>query len=142
MGISNKLSEQMEQLFNRWTKMRIADTEVKKLIQLAMVPNKEVWHNVQIGKDDALSTAFNNVCDTVYEYAMSSPTQELETTKGTVFGAYNAITGYFQNVRNYKNSEAKLKSILMGGTAQLSAQTAFNLCGEFTRIGGDALFLN
>lgn len=142
MGISSKLSEQMEQLFNRWAKVRITDTEVKKLIQLAMVPNKEVWQNVQIGKDDALSTAFNNVCDTVDEYAMSNPTQKLETTKGTVFGAYNAITGYFQNVRNYKNSEAKLKSILMGGTAQLRAQTAFNLCGEFTRIGSDALFLN
>ncbi len=44
------------------------------------------------------------MCDTVYEYeyAMSNPAQQQETTRGTLFGAYNAVTGYFQNVRTYK----------------------------------------
>ena len=66
----------------------------------------------------------------------------MDTTKGTVFGAYNAITGYFQNVRTYKDDEAKLKSLLMGGTAQLRTQAAFNLCMDFSRKGADALMLN
>ena len=48
---------------------------------------------------------FKNMCDSVYEYSMTSPIQQTETTKGTVFGAYNAITGYFQNVRNYKKKK-------------------------------------
>jgi hypothetical protein len=47
------------------------------------------------------------MCDSVYEYAMTSPSQQTETTKGTVFGAYNAITGYFQNVRSYKHVKRK-----------------------------------
>jgi hypothetical protein len=55
----------------------------------------------------------------------------LETTKGSLFGAYNAVTGYFQNVRTYKNEEAKLKSLLLGGTGQLRTQKAFNLCEDF-----------
>ncbi len=50
----------------------------------------------------------------------------METTKGTLFGAYNAVTGYFQNVRNYRDSEAKLQSIVMGGTAQLKTQKPLN----------------
>ena len=73
---------------------------------------------------------------------MSSPSQHQETTKGTVFGAYNAVTGYFQNVRNYKNGEAKVKSLLFGGTAQLRAQKAFNICEDFSLKGENALLLN
>lgn len=131
MGISNNLSTELETIFNNWTKVRITDPEVKKLIQLALVPNKEVYKNIQAGKDDELSTCFKNMCDTAYEYAMSNPTQHEETTKGTLFGAYNAVTGYFQNVRIYKNEEAKLKSVLFGGTAQAKSQKAFNLCEDF-----------
>ena len=133
MGITNKLSVELESIFNRWTKVRINDTEVKKLIQLAMVPNKEVLQNIQAGKDDELSTCFKNICDNSFEYAMCNPTQQLETTKGTLFGAYNAVTGYYQNVRNYKTEEAKLKSLLFGGTGQLRTQKAFDLCNSFER---------
>lgn len=142
MGISNKLSEELQETFNRWTKVRITDPEIKKLIQLAMVPSKEVLNYLQAGKDDDLSTYFKNMVDTVYEYALSSPTQQTQTTRGTVFGAYNAVTGYFQNVRNYKDDEAKVKSLFFGGTGQLRSQTAFNLCLAFAKTGQDSLILN
>lgn len=133
MGISYKLAEQLEEVFNNWTKVKITDPELHRLIQLAMVPNKEVLDNIEKGQFDELSTCFNNMCDSVFEYAMSSPTQQVETTKGTLFGAYNSVTGYFQNVRTYKDDEAKLKSLLYGGTAQLKAQKAFNLCMDFMK---------
>ncbi|MBN8878031.1 MAG: DUF945 domain-containing protein [Sphingobacteriales bacterium] len=131
MGISNQLSVQLESIFNNWTKARVTDPELQRLIQLAMVPNKEVLDNIQKGEWDELSTCFNNMCNTVFEYAMTSPTQQTETTKGTLFGVYNAVTGYFQNVRNYKDDESKLKSLLYGGTAQMRTQKAFNLCTDF-----------
>ncbi len=133
MGISNKLSVQLEGIFNEWSQVRITDKEVLKLIQLAMVPNKEVLENIRNGELDELSTSFKNICDDVYEYNMSSPSQQLETTKGTLFGTYNAIIGYFQNIRNYKNDEAKMKSLLYGGTAQLRTQKAFQLCESFVK---------
>src|ERR1035437_8856516 len=142
MVISNRLSEYLETAFNQWSTIRITDKKVKELIQLAMVPNKEVLNNIQEGQSDELSTAFKNMCDNVYEYAMTSPTQQTETTKGTVFGAYNAITGYFQNVRSYKIDEAKLKSLLFGGTGQLRSQKAFNLCEDFALKGDVAFLLN
>lgn len=133
MGITNTLSAQLETIFNRWSKVQISDPEVKKLIQQAMCPNKEVYNDLQAGKDDALSTAFKNVCDNAFIYAMSNETQTMNTTRGTLFGAYNAVTGYFQNVRNYKNDEAKLKSLLYGGIAQQRTQKAFDLCSIFER---------
>jgi hypothetical protein len=73
---------------------------------------------------------------------MAAETQQLETTKGTVFGAYNAITGYFQNVRNYKNEEAKLKSLVYGGTAATKAQRALDLCSAFATEGKEILLMN
>ena len=142
MGIADKLSQQLENIFNQWTKIRIADNEVKKLIQYALAPNKEILKNLQQDKNEKLSSCFKNMVESAYQYAMDNPTQLMNTTKGTVFGAYNAVTGYFQNVRNYKNEEAKLTSLLMGGTAQLKTQAAFNLCLDFANKGSNALILN
>ena len=134
MGISNKLSAELEGIFNQWAKVRIQDDEVKKLIQLALVPNREVLRNIQTGNLDELSKVFTNMCDNAWEYSCASPTQQTATTKGTLFGAYNAITGYFQNVRSYKDEEAKFKSI-MNGTGLLRTQAAFDLCTDFARHG-------
>jgi hypothetical protein len=68
------------------------------------------------------------------DYANSHPS-ELETnTQGTLYGAYNAVNGYFQNVRNYKDEESKFKSI-MYGTALHRNQTAFDLCQSFAKSG-------
>ncbi|SCW38306.1 DUF932 domain-containing protein [Mucilaginibacter sp. NFR10] len=141
MGISKSLGGEMEGLFNQWAKVRISDAEVKKLIQIAMAPNKEVLENLAEGKLDLLSTHYTNIVDNVFEYALGSQTQQMETTAGTVFGAYNSVTGYFQNVRSFKSDEAKFKSI-MDGTAKQRAQNAFNLCRDFAVHGSDALIYN
>jgi phage/plasmid-like protein (TIGR03299 family) len=142
IGISDMLSVQLESIFNNWTKVRVSDSELKKLIQTALIPNKEVLKTIQQGKEDELSTYFTNMVNNAYEYAMSNPTQLMDTTKRTVFGAYNAVTGYFQNVRSFKNDEAKLTSLLMGGTGQIRTQTAFNLCLDFADKGADVFILN
>jgi len=141
MGISHKISEELQELFNYWTNVRITDKQVKKLIQVAMAPNKEVIQNLELGLLDKLSTTYTNIVDNAFAYAMGNETQQMETTAGTLFGAYNAITGYYQNVRNFKDGDAKFKSI-MDGTAKQRAQVAFDLCGNFAKNGTDALNLN
>jgi len=141
MGISGNLAGELEGLFNHWSTVRITDKQVKKLIQIAMSPNKETLSNLETGKLDKLSTNYTNMVDSVYEYALGSPTQQMQTTAGTVFGAYNAITGYFQNVRKYADGDAKFKSI-MDGTAKQRGQVAFDLCRDFSRNGEDILNLN
>ncbi|MEJ7558111.1 MAG: DUF932 domain-containing protein [Pedobacter sp.] len=138
LGISNLLAYELEEVFNHWSKIRITDHAVKRLVQVAMAPNKEVLQNLQNGKEDELSSTFNNMVSSVMDYALTSQTQQEATTKGTLFGAYNAVTGYFQNVRNYKDEESKLKSIMYGTGLQRS-QTAFNLCEEFALHGVNVL---
>ncbi|TAM97138.1 MAG: DUF945 domain-containing protein [Chitinophagaceae bacterium] len=139
MGISNRLSTELEGIFNQWAKVSIQDNEVRKLIQSAMTPSKEVWKKIQEGNEENLSAAFKNTCEEVFAYGMLNETQQMATTKGTLFGAFNAITGYFQNVRNYKDDEAKVKSLLLGGTGALRTQKAFNLCLDFSTHGAGAL---
>jgi phage/plasmid-like protein (TIGR03299 family) len=134
LGITNQLANELEEVFNHWAKIRITDHAVKKLIQVAMAPNKEVLQNLQSGKQDELSTTYNNMVSSVMEFALTNPTQQETTTKGTLFGAYNAVTGYFQNVRNYKDDESKFKSIMYGTGLQRS-QSAFDLCAEFAKNG-------
>lgn len=132
LGISNSLSEELSQIFNHWAKVRITDKAVLNLIQQAMAPSKEVLQNVLGGKEDEHSTYFKNLCEKVQEYAFTSPTQQTVTTKGTLFGAFNAITGYFQNVKEFKDEESKLKSIQFG-TGLSRTQTAFKLCSQFSK---------
>jgi len=138
MGISNDMAEQLNYIFNRWAKVRISDKDVVRLIRQAMAPNKETLQNVVGENIDEYSSRFLNTIERVSEYAFTNDTQQLPTTKGTLFGAYNAITGYFQNVKTYKNEEAKLKSILFGNGLN-KTQNAFNICRGFEQ-NGDAVF--
>ena len=141
VGRSMGLSVELEAVFNRWARIRITDREVKKLIQIAMAPSKETLGYLQAGKEEQLPAHYNNAVDSVFEYALSSSTQQEATTKGTLFGAYNAVTGYYQNVKNFKDGEAKLKSIL-NGTGLQRGQAAFDLCLDFAKHGSSALQLN
>jgi phage/plasmid-like protein (TIGR03299 family) len=115
MGISNNFSQELSQVFNKWAKVRITDNELLKLIQLAMSPTKEIFEAVATGtKKEEFSKQFEDVCTQVFEYANTSETQQMQTTAGTLFGAYNAITGYYQNVKDYKSANLKLNSIMYG----------------------------
>lgn len=138
LGISDLLAHELQEVFNHWSKIGITDNVVKRLVQVAMAPSREVLQNLQNGKDDELSVTFNNMVSSVMDYNFRSPTQQEATTKGTLYGAYNAVTGYFQNVRNYRDDESKLKSIMFG-TGQQRSQSAFNLCEEFAVHGLSAL---
>lgn len=138
LGISNQLSVELEAVFNRWARVRISDPELKKLIQLAMSPNREAYEDIKKGKQVEFSSQFNNMVSGVFDYAMTSPEQQENTTKGTLFGMYNAVTGYFQNVKNYRDDQSKLKSI-MQGTGLQKNQAAFNLCTDFAKYGNSIL---
>ncbi len=128
ISLTDEVSANLETLFNKWSKVRINDAELKKLIQLAMAPNTEVTTAI-INENSAyeFSNHFENVCGEVFEYAMNNPTQQMQTTAGTLFGAYNAITGYYQNVKEYKSADSRANSILFG-TGLDRTKKAFELC--------------
>jgi len=139
MGISNQLANEMEDIFNHWAKIQITDKQVLQLIEKALAPSKEALFAIEEGKRELLSTSFKNITENAFEYAMSNETQQMTTTKGTLFGAYNAVTGYLQNVKSYKDAESKLKSVLMG-SGYNKTQAAFNICQTFAKT--DDIVLN
>ncbi|WP_183573753.1 DUF932 domain-containing protein [Mucilaginibacter sp. X5P1] len=142
MNLTNTMSEELNGIFNRWARVRITDKELLKLVQQAMAPSREVLVKVLNDENmDEYSSRFINTVERVCEYGFSNETQQMPTTKGTLFGAYNAITGYFQNVMHYKNDKAKLKSILFGNGFN-KTQSAFNLCREFEKNGVGDFIVN
>ncbi|WP_316809130.1 DUF932 domain-containing protein [Pedobacter agri] len=138
MGITSRLAEEMENLYTHWTKVQISDKHVKRLIEIAMAPKSESLTSLMEGNRDELSSHFIKTVETVVEFAFSAPSQLEKTTRGTLFGAYNAVTGYFQNVKNYADTETRFKSI-MTGNAFARAQVTFDLCNEFAKSGASML---
>lgn len=126
MGIVNQLKEELEGVFNAMAKKPIVDQQLKDII-VATFATKAHMDLIAKGEECAQLTRFETLISDVYAYALGSDTQQMDTTKGTVFGAYNAVTGYLQNVKNVTNQESQLVS-LMEGTAYDYNQKAFNLC--------------
>ena len=124
IGIVNLLSQELEECFNQMAKVRINDEGLKKFIEAALKPQKDQF-STEAAKVE-VSKHFKNMVDDCFHYGMSHGTQQFESTKGTVFGAYNAVTGYFQNIKNYRSDSAKLINIIEGNSME-STQRAFNL---------------
>lgn len=132
MGIINKMKLELESVFNAMAKKPIVDKQLKDLLlntfatreQLDIIAGKEISEK-EIKSISKLETILSDA----YAYALTSDTQQTKSTKGTVFGAYNAVTGYIQNVKKVKDQERQLVSV-MEGTGFDYTQTAFNLCKE------------
>lgn len=87
----------------------------------------------QIVLTDSISQAKANVLRNAWHYYNTGPGQKAYV--GTVYGAYNAITGYFHNVKYVKDdtntNTKKLKSNLLGpnyGVMQNAFINAVNKC--------------
>lgn len=104
MGISNLLSNELNDLYNAMAKTRINDNSLEKFIVDSL--------ELDFDEEGKLSTRATNIVSSVREYYEVGPGQQ--EFVGTVWGAYNAITGYFQNVREYKSNEDKLSQNMFG----------------------------
>lgn len=134
MKMTNDLSEQLEATFNRWSKVRLTDTEIQKLIRLAMSPNKEVATAIiEDKKDYEFSKQFEDVTGQIFEYSQTHESQLMETTAGTLFGAYNSISGYYQNVKTFESDNTKMSSIFFGTAGERSAK-AFEICSKVNQF--------
>ena len=49
----------------------------------------------------------------------------METCKGTVYGCYQSVTGYFDNWKTYKDREDRMNSLVFG-TSETKKQEAFS----------------
>jgi phage/plasmid-like protein (TIGR03299 family) len=104
MGISNLLSRELNDLYNAMADTRINDSSLERFIVDSL--------DLTFDDEGELSTRANNIVSSIKEYYEVGPGQE--EFAGTVWGAYNAVTGYFQNIRDYKSNEDKMAQNFFG----------------------------
>ena len=130
MKIVDTRTKDLEQAYQQMAKVKITDEELLDFIKKVMVkplPQKE-----QISNEEYVaqySKRSLNLVDSIFEYSQSNESQLLETTKGTAFGAYNAITGYFQNLKDWKSPDEKLDALIITDRSDAfkKTQKAFDL---------------
>lgn len=125
LGITNKLSEELYDIYNIMSKKSMDEANFEKYIRQSLgldtiLPTIE------------LPTKSKNLIDNVKEYSVIGAGQNLEICKGTVYGAYQSITGYLQNVRNYKDDENRFSNTF-DGTSKKINDRAFSRALELIR---------
>jgi hypothetical protein len=61
-----------------------------------------------------ISTRLMNTVDLTYKFSQTHPTQMTSEAQGTLWGAYNAISGYYNYCQEYKSGEEKFNTHFFG----------------------------
>jgi hypothetical protein len=86
--------------------------------------NKVVTSNNENAVAD-LSGRFANRIAAMSDYYRNHPSQE--TIYGTLFGLYNAVAGYYHNIKDYTSPTKRFATILIGGDAYRGTEDSFQL---------------
>lgn len=100
LGLINSGDNQHLEMFNRLLDVNVTEGEV---IDLFINAYKIDTTN--------LSTKGKNILESNLDYYYNGLGQK--DYVGTGWGAFNAVTGYLQNIKNYTNNDTKFKSILL-----------------------------
>lgn len=110
LGLTNGLYEQLEVIFNRMALTQITEKQLLEYVQ-ALVPS-----NPKAQKD----TRTENIRNTILELHESG--QGAELSRGTVWGAYNAVTEYTDHVVHSQHPAKRLNSMWFGGGEQMKVR--------------------
>ncbi len=121
MSIHSAYPDNLEAVFKLLYDKRVSDIDIKSIVTRAFLCKEEIKTLAMTGNVE-LSARKNNMVDGVVQYYHQA--SEIDGIRGTGYGVYNAVAGYFQNVKNFRNDEVKMKSIVLGGlSAQYSQYT-------------------
>lgn len=126
LGIAGKRVEEEKEMYAVMFNTKVSDADVKKYLSMTFLTGEEfeivdennlyeplfkkdfvTFEQVGLSKQK-----LGILCD-INEYYHSGIAQS--QIAGTAYGAYNAITGYFSNVKQYKNEEIRLKNTVFEG---------------------------
>ncbi len=127
MGMASKYTLELQPIFNGMAETKINDVKLREYITAVLEPAKETIDKETLQKK--YSTRFLNTVNSVIEFAHDHPTQQSVEAKGTVWGAYNAISGYFGYLKDYKTQEEKMNDLYFKQGAK-KIEYAFQLAAE------------
>lgn len=120
MGIKNNYVKEIEQTFNEMAEVKVSQGIAQEFFN-KLVTGKKSIEGIQI------STAAQNRINSYLDYYLNHETQQQDGVNGTVFGLYNAVTGYYQNVKDYKgDDEKRFNNIFVNGDATRASAEAFH----------------
>lgn len=111
MGVYDKLQKELEEAFDKMVHTTVKEEQVEALIKRLFPSVKEV------GGAEASKKA-QGIREQVKAY-MFGETGGQQSHPGTAYQVYNGITGYFQNVKNYRSTQGKLVNSLLGEDAKV-----------------------
>jgi len=134
LGIENDMAEKTQELYKAMSGIRITDRQANGFINSMFLTSDEMEKLSEgLPYTEVLSTRKQNTIEDVQSYYAQGPGQAMDTAAGTLWGAYNAVTGYYNNGKKYKDDNARMQSIMYGTDARVAAK-AFT---EATMIASD-----
>ena len=115
MGLSSKYAIELNESFNAMAKVKINDKQLRSFIEQVMNPAKE---QMTTGEKAEFSKQFTAQVDSIFDFAVSHETQTTKAAKGSVWGAYNAISGYFGHIKEHKTASQRMNDIMFGAGDQ------------------------
>lgn len=122
MGIASKYNQQVEEIFNRMTDVKMTEGEYRDYFFKILAPEFKPTTTKQQAE---VSTYLKNVVEATTQFALTHPTQTTDAANGTLWGAYNAISGYYNYIKSYDSQEKKFASQFFG-TASNKMVKSFN----------------
>lgn len=121
LGVHSNLMENQNTIYNRLAEKTIDDGKFKEYITNVFLTDAELKELANIGgvgnihNMEKLSTNKKNILNTVSKYYVAGPGQDMKGVANTMWTAYNAVTGYYQNVKNYTKVDDKMNKLYYGG---------------------------
>lgn len=115
MGISSKYAAELTEAFNAMAKVKVTDKQLRAYIENVMNPKRE---QLTKAEREEFSKQFVNQVDSIMEFATCHDTQQTKAAKGTLWGAYNSISGYFGHIKEHKTPTARMTDIMFGAGDQ------------------------
>jgi phage/plasmid-like protein (TIGR03299 family) len=124
LGIIKENTEQTEAAMKLMVETKMNQQKFMDYVGNIFLSDDEI-KRLQIGEKDVVSTQVQKVIADVLTYAENGIGQK-EAKPGTAWWAYNAVTGYFANVKEYKGADKRM-DYLLNGDGKANMEYAFDL---------------
>jgi len=111
MGIASKYNKEVEQIFSQMVDVKMDEGQYRDYFTKVLAPEYKAKSNEEQAE---MSTRLKNMVEATTQFAFTHPTQITSPANGTLWGAYNAISGYYNYIKPYDNQEKKFHSQFFG----------------------------
>jgi phage/plasmid-like protein (TIGR03299 family) len=127
MGLAKKNAEISAEAYEAMAKVKLKQSDFWNYLGNIFLDVEEK-NKVRQGEriKDVISHQKAKVINEVIEYAHVGVGQKEAGYDSTMWGAYNAVTGYFSNVKSYKTQDARFDGLIFGSDNK-TMEMAFDL---------------